>query len=131
MSDRRVFRLVNDAVRARVCEFVRTAPEGYRVEIKEAKRSLDQNDKMWAMLADVSDQVVWYGQKICSEDWKNIFTASLRKACVVPGIDAGSFVPLGMRTSDMSKSEMSDLIELIYAFGAGHDIKWSDPEYRQ
>lgn len=127
MSDRRIFYLKDKAIRDRVCAYVYAAPEGYRVEIKEAKRSLDQNAKLWACLADVSSQVVWYGQKLSSDDWKDVFTASLRKARVVPGIDNGSFVPLGMRTSDMSKAEMADLLELIMAFGAEHGVKWSDP----
>ena len=127
MEGRKVFRLANQAVRERVCEYVRNAPDGYRVEIKEPTRSLDQNDKLWAMLDDISKQIVWYGQKLSSADWKDMFTASLRKARVVPGIDEGSFVPLGMRTSDMTKREMSDLIELIYAFGAQHDVRWTEP----
>ena len=36
---------------------------------------------------------------------------------VVPGMEGG-FVVLGSKTSHMSKRELSDLIELIYAFGA-------------
>ncbi len=128
MSDRRVFYLNGPNVRDRVCEYVRKTPEGYRVEIKEAKRSLDQNARLWVCLTDVSKQVVWYGTKLSTDDWKDVFTASLRKARVVPGIDSGSFVPLGMRTSDMSKAEMADLLELIAAFGAEHDVKWSDPK---
>jgi hypothetical protein len=131
MGDRRLFFLQSEAIRERVCDFVRRAPDGYRVEIKEQKRSLDQNAKLWAMLSDVASQVVWYGQKLTSDDWKDVFTASLRKTRVVPGIDAGSFVPLGMRTSDMSKAEMADLIELIYAFGADHNVQWSEPALRQ
>ncbi len=55
-------------------------------------------------------------------------SASLRRARVVPGIDAGSFVPLGMRTSQMTKQELADLIELIYAFGAEHGIKFRELE---
>jgi hypothetical protein len=57
-----------------------------------------------------------------------MFTASLRKARVVPGLDAGSFVPLGMRTSDMTKDEMSDLLELISAFAAERGVVFSDDE---
>ena len=45
-------------------------------------------------------------------------SASLRKARVVPGIDPGTYVPLGMRTSDMSKEEMGLLLDLIAAFAA-------------
>jgi hypothetical protein len=70
--------------------------------------------------------VIWYGQKLSAEDWKDVFTASLRRARVVPGLDAGTYVPLGMRTSDMSKDEMSQLIELIMAFGAERGVSFHD-----
>ncbi len=125
--NRAIFYLRSPEIRQRVCEAVRNAPDGYRVEIKEQKRTLDQNAKMWPMLQDVAAQVDWYGQKLSPDDWKDVFTASLRRTRVVPGLDAGTFVPLGMRTSDMSKQEFSDLIELIYAFGAEHGVEWSDP----
>lgn len=109
------------ADRDRACRWVRQAPIGSRVEFKSPRRTLPQSDKMWAMLTDVARQVEWYGQKLTADDWKDVFTASLRRAHVVPGIDGG-FVPLGMHTSDMSKEEMSALIELIYAFGAERGV---------
>ena len=105
------------ADRAKATAWIAKAPDGTRVEFKASKRSLPQNDRLWAALTEISQQVEWYGQKLSAEDWKDMFTASLRKARVVPGLDAGSFVPLGMRTSDMSKQEFSDLLELINAFG--------------
>ncbi|WP_271270508.1 recombination protein NinB [Aliamphritea hakodatensis] len=89
------------------------------------KRTLDQNAKMWAMLADVSFQVDWYGEKLCTESWKNIFTASLFKQKTVPGIDGG-FVVLGKPTRNMKKRTFAELIELMYAFGAEHGVHWSE-----
>ena len=117
--------LTGAAARDRVCRWARSAPSGTRVEFKEVKRTLPQNDKLWACLTDVSRQVEWYGQKLSTEDWKDVFTASLRKARVVPGLDPGSFVLLGLHTSDMGKSEMTNLIELIHAFGAEHGVIFS------
>ena len=62
------------------------------------------------------------------EDWKDILTASLRKHHrIAEGIDGG-FVFLGMRTSKMTKDQMIELIELMYAFGAEREVKWSEPE---
>lgn len=110
------------ADRAKATAWIAKAPDGTRVEFKASKRSLPQNDRLWAALTEISQQVEWYGQKLSAEDWKDMFTASLRKARVVPGIDAGSFVPLGMRTSDMSKQEFSDLLELINAFAAQQGV---------
>lgn len=112
-----------DADRIRIAKWASGVPLGSRVEFKAPRRSLPQNDRLWAMLTDVARQVDWYGQKLTPEDWKDVFTAALRKARVVPGIDGG-FVPLGMRTSDMSKGEMANLIELIAAFGAERGVKF-------
>jgi hypothetical protein len=112
--------------RERVARWARNVPPGTRIEFKSPRRSLDQNALMWQRLGEVSHQVEWYGMKLSPEDWKDVFSASLRKARVVPGIDAGSFVPLGMRTSDMSKQEMTDLLELIGAFGAEKGVRFRD-----
>lgn len=82
---------------------------------------------MWAMLGDVSEQVDWYGKKLTPEDWKTVFTASLRNTRVVPTIDGDGFVPLGMSTSKMSVKEMTALIDLIDAFGSQREVRWSEP----
>lgn len=113
------------ADRARIAKWAESVPVGTRIEFKAPRRSLEANAKMWAMLTEVAHQVDWYGEKLSAEDWKDVFSASLRRAKVVPGIDGG-FVPLGMRTSDMSKDEMSALIELIYAFGAERGVVFND-----
>lgn len=95
------------------------------VRIGEQTRSRDQNSLLWAALSDISKQVPWHGMTLKPEDWKDIFTASLRQQRLVPGLDGG-FVALGMRTSKMRKGEFSDLIEIMHAFGASHDVKWSE-----
>jgi hypothetical protein len=111
-----------------VFESVKAALIGGAVEIviRRPKRSLDQNAKLWPMLSDVSRQVDWYGLALQEEDWKHIFTASLKKQRAVPGIDGG-FVVLGVSTRKLRKKEFSDLIEIIYAFGAEHQVSWSEP----
>jgi len=95
------------------------------ITLGREKRTEPQNKKMWPLLQDVSEQVKWYDQWLMPEDWKNMFTAALRKSKVVPGIDGGVVV-LGISTSTMRKKEFSNLIELIYAFGAEHEVKWSE-----
>ncbi len=119
--------ILNSAAdRARVGRWAVTAPAGTSVEFKLSKRTTDQNALMWARLTEISRQVVWYGQKLSADDWKDVFTASLRRARVVPGLDAGTYVPLGMRTSDMTKQEFSDLLELINAFAAEHNVTFEE-----
>jgi hypothetical protein len=96
------------------------------VTIREARRTTEQNAKLWAMLGEVSAAVDWYGQKLTPEEWKHVFSASLKKQRVVPGLDGG-FVVLGLSTSRMSKAELSELIELILAFGAERGVEFQEP----
>lgn len=127
---RQVVIIRNAADRARVARWAANVSEGTTVEFKAARRSLDQNALLWASLSEISRQVVWYGAKLSADDWKDVLTASLRKARVVPGIDPGTYVPLGMRTSDMTKPEMAELIELIMAFGAERGVVFGDQQER-
>ncbi|NCH03877.1 recombination protein NinB [Cronobacter malonaticus] len=95
------------------------------VTIQEKTRSVEQNKRLWATLRDVSEQVVWHGAKLNSEDWKHIFTAALKGQRSAPGINGG-LVVLGQSTSKMRVSEFSELLELIHAFGAERGVKWSE-----
>jgi hypothetical protein len=92
---RAVLVLANDQVRERAVNWCRKVPVGTRLDFKAPRRSLNQNNLLWQRLTEVATQVEWYGQKLSAEDWKDVFTASLRRTRVVPGIDPGTFVPLG------------------------------------
>ena len=121
-----VYRLVHDMARMNAKRAIDEAPDGWEVRLKEPTRNGDQNARMWAMLAEVSRQVEWYGKRLTPEDWKHVFSASLRKLEVVPNLDGTGFVALGMSTSRMSVREMSDLIELVAAFGAERGVTFND-----
>jgi hypothetical protein len=120
-----IYVLAHPAARANAVESVRTAPDGYIVEIKPKTRSLDQNRKLWAALNDLARQVTWHGLKLTAENWKDMTTAAVKRQQVVPGIDGG-FVVLGASTSKMSKAEMSELLEFIIAFGAQQNVVFGD-----
>lgn len=97
------------------------------LEIRPEKRSDAQNRRLWAMLADIAAQVDWYGNKLTSEEWKDVFSASLKRTKVVPGLDGG-FVVCGQSTSKMTKAEMCELQELMEAFGAERGVRFTAPE---
>lgn len=115
----------HELARQRAIDAVRNAPSGYVVEIREPTRTLDQNALLWPLLTEVARQVDWYGQKLTEDEWKDVFTAGLRKQKAVPGIDGG-FVMVGSKTSRMNKREFSELVELIYAFGAERGVKFQE-----
>ena len=102
---------------------------GHRLTLTLApeKRSDAQNRRLWAMLRDISQQVDWHGNKLSDEEWKDVFTAALKRQKVVPGLDGG-FVVCGQRTSKMTKAEMVELQELMEAFGAQHGVRFTAPE---
>lgn len=122
---RRTVIIRSDDDRLKIARWAANVDAGTVVEFKSARRNGDQNALMWVLLGEIAQQVDWYGQKLSADDWKDVLTASLRRARVVPGVDAGTFVPLGMRTSDMTKAEFSELIELIFAFGAQQGVVFS------
>lgn len=124
---KQIFFLSHTVARQNALTAVVNAPSDYCVEVKPKTRTLEQNARMWAMLGDVARQVEWYGRKLTPENWKDMFSASLKKQDVVPAIEGG-FVVLGQSTSKMSVAQMTELQELISAFGSDKNIKWSDCE---
>lgn len=117
------FKLNNPQARKAAKDLIDKAQDGHECEIRPKKRTLPQNSIMWGMLGDVSAQVDWYGMKLKSEEWKDIFTASLKVQKTVPGIEGG-FVVLGEHTGRMNVKEMACLIELMSAFGAEKGVKF-------
>ena len=122
---KQIFVMAHAEARRRAAEAVRQAPEGYVVRISPPTRSLEQNALMWSRLTDIAEQVKWHGRTLSAEDWKAVFTASLRSLIVVPNLDSTGFVALGMSTSQMNKQEFSDLLALIEAFGAEREVRWT------
>lgn len=118
------FTLAHDHARANAIKAVTNAPAGYRVILKEPKRTTAQNDLMWDLLTDISEQAQWYGQSLIPDDWKLLFLQGLNSEMrIVPNMAGNGFVNL-TRSSKLSVSEMSNLIELLYAWGAQHNVKF-------
>ena len=100
---------------------------GHRLQLdcKPETRSSAQNARLWAMLTEISHQVDWYGKKLSPEDWKHVFSSSLRKLEVVPNLDGTGFVALGLSTSRMTRAEMSDMQTLMESFGAEKGVRFA------
>ena len=123
---KRTLKLTGNLARQAACRYINEAPAGHVVTIAEPTRNLEQNAKMWAMLAELSDQTDWHGSKLNPDEWKDLLSAGLVQSKVVPNLTGNGFVILGQRTSKLSKAEFASLIELIYAFGAERGVEFSD-----
>ena len=120
-------KLIGSAQRYHAAKFIEQAPDGYIVTIKEPTRSLDQNARLWAMLADVS-KAMPDGRRHTPEDWKAIFmNAAGWEVQFVDGLDGRPF-PSGFKSSRMSVKQMADLITFIMAYGDERGVAWSEPE---
>lgn len=97
------------------------------VKVEPETRSTEANARMWAMLTDISEQVEWYGHRLTKDEWKDVFSAAMKRAKVVPGLDGG-FVVCGQSTSKMSRAEMSEMQTLIEAFGAEKGVRFKAGE---
>ena len=130
MAKKKIFKLVSETIKNNLIDFVRSLPTDSKnplvVCIQEMTRTLEQNARMWATLTDISKQVIWHGLKLTPEEWKHVFTATLKGQKTVPNLDSTGFIVLGQSTRAMSKRELSNLLELAYSFGAERNVKWSE-----
>jgi hypothetical protein len=114
--------------RERAMKYIRLAPPGTRVELKAAKRSLAQNEAMWAALSDVSAQAVHNGRKYTPDTWKLIFLQAIGKEFeFAPTLDGKDFIPFGMSSSDLSREDMTALLDFIQMWCAEQNITLHHP----
>jgi len=128
--NKRTFILAHDQARRNAVSFIQSAPQGYCVTVAEPTRTLEQNALLWPLLGCLSKQLDWYGAKLSPDDWKDLLTASLTKQRSAPAIDGGGFVVFGERTRTYSKAKLSELVELIMAFGAERGVNFHEPPQR-
>ena len=120
--------LYNDEIRAKAAKWIAGAPKDTRVTFQGPKRSLPQNSRMWAMLTDISTQADHHGRKYTTDEWKAIFLSALgQEMKFVPSLDGKTFIPIGHSSSNLSVQEMTDMIELMFSFGAQHGVVFHEP----
>ena len=120
------FVMSHDLARRRAIAAVAEAPAGYVITVKEPTRSLDQNARFHAMLADIS-RAMPMERRHTPDDWKAILMNACGWECqFVEGLDGRPF-PTGFRSSRLTVRQMADLITYMMAFGAEHGVQWSEP----
>ena len=110
------------------------AMAGHRTEVivKAQKRSNDQNRKLHAMLGEIAAQIEWAGAKRDTDTWKRLMVAAWCRATgetveFLPAIDGKGVDIVFRRTSEMTKAEVSELIEFVYWWAAEHGVQFSEP----
>lgn len=104
-----------------------TAGHRMVVEVKPETRSLEQNAKLHAVLSDISSNMDWAGKRRDVETWKRLLTAAWCRARgesieLLPALDGHGIDIVFRRTSDLTRTEMVELIDFIHAWAAEQGV---------
>lgn len=101
--------------------WIAKAKPGTIVNFRSSTRTTPQNDRMWALLTAVADQMMWHGAKYSPDDWKDYFMHSLAGARFMPH-EEGGMIPIGRRSSKLTKDEHSHLTAILEEFAIRHGL---------
>ena len=126
MSEGQTVILTSDYRRMQAHRLIEKVPAGAVVTIRPARRTSDQNALMWAMLSEIS-RARPEGRELTPDIWKALFMHSLdHTQRFEMALDGKGMVPVGFRSSKLSKAQFSDLIEIIHEYAARHGIALTD-----
>ena len=119
-----VWTLHGQRERSAVILAVQAAPDLWRVELREPRRSDEQSAKMWAIIADIMRQKPdWFGPGLDKDDIKQVFMSGLFKELrMARSIDNDGYVPLARRSSKLSWREMGELLSLMESWCARNGV---------
>ena len=120
-------RIVGDRQRAYAHRVIDEAPIGHVMKIGAETRRDAQNRRLWPMIEDIRQQVPGF-DVYSKEDIKLRFMNALgTEMRFLPTLENEGIFPVGMSSSTLTVAQFSALIELIFAFGAKHGVRWSEP----
>ena len=98
--------------------------QAWVMELREAKRTDDQNRALWGALGQIVRQrPVHNGVQMDAETYKALFLHALgHEVRFVPTLDGSSMLPLGLRSSKLTKAEFTDLLELIVCWASQNGV---------
>lgn len=106
------------------------APAGHAVDIKESRRSDEQNRALWGLLNQIQRQRPTHnGVKMDADTWKCVFLNALGvEMKMMPNLEGDGYFPMGHRSSQLTVSQFRDLLEIMLAWAAreGLEIKHFD-----
>jgi hypothetical protein len=127
MSDGASVRLGGEHTRRIACKLVEEAPDGWVVNISAPPRTLEQSSKFWTLCSLVAAADPRRGAiELDKQDWHDLF---LRGWAICKGDSPrlllgleGERVSLVRHSRWLSKDDMSDLLDYVSAWCAGHNI---------
>jgi hypothetical protein len=102
------------------------------LEIKDAGKSREQEEKYHAMLGEIAKQAQHLGSKWDAESWKRLLVdqfckdSGIKTGVVIPNLSGDGIIQLGFQTRKFTKEQATDFVEFLHAWGAEHGITYSE-----
>ena len=100
------------------------------LEIKEANKSREQEEKYHAMIGEVAKQAQHLGAKWDAESWKRLLVDQfcrdndIKTGVVIPNLSGDGIVQLGFQTRKFTKEQASEFVEWLHAWGAENGVTY-------
>jgi len=98
------------------------------MEIKDAAKSREQEEKYHAMIGEIAKQAQHLGAKWDAESWKRLLVDQfcrnndIKTGVVIPNLSGDGIVQLGFQTRKFTKEQASEFVEWLNAWGAEHGV---------
>jgi len=99
------------------------------LEVKDASKSREQEEKYHAIIGDIAKQAQHMGAKWDAESWKRLLVWQFCKdkqidaGRIVPSLDMTGVVQLGQQTRKFTKEQASEFVEFLLAWCAENGIE--------
>jgi len=99
-----------------------------RLEIKESRRSTEQNDMFHSIIAQIAQKMGEAGSTWTADDWKRLLIdqwaheTNRRIGKVVPSLDGDRVVQLGLQSHKFTVEDSSEFIEFLIAWATNKGI---------
>jgi hypothetical protein len=128
-SDGASVRLGGEHTRRIACKLVEEAPDGWVMNISAPPRTLAQSDKFWTICSLVA-QAVRTDHPLDKQDWHDLFLSGHaivqgKPPRLMLGLE-NERVSLVRHSRWLSKEDMSDLLDYVTAWCAGHGVHVED-----
>jgi hypothetical protein len=104
------------------------------LEVKDASKSREQEEKYHAIIGDIAKQAQHMGAKWDAEDWKRLLVQDFCKekglaiGKVIPNLSGDGICQLGMQTRKFTKEQASEFVEFLLAWCANNGITLNEKE---
>jgi hypothetical protein len=99
------------------------------LEVKDASKSREQEEKYHAIIGDIAKQAQHMGSKWSAEDWKRLLVDKFMREhwqsdlTIIPNLDSTGIVQLGIQTRKFTKEQASEFVEFLLAWCADNGIE--------